>query len=147
VAEANLERTLIIVKPDGTSRGLVGEVISRFERAGFALAALRFARLAEATVREFYVEHECKPFYEPLVAFMTSGPVALLGLEREGAIERARQLCGKTNPLEAAPGSIRADLGLDGRRNTVHASDSVASARRELSLVLPEALEGFDWGE
>jgi len=135
------ERTLVIVKPDATARGLTGQIIARFEAAGFALVALRYQRLAEEAVREFYAEHRGKEFYEPLVAFMTSGPVALVGLERDGAIERARQLCGKTNPLEAAPGTIRADYWLDGRRNTVHASDSPASAQRELALVLPEALQ------
>jgi len=138
---AQVERTLVIVKPDGTARGLVGRILSRFEGAGFAPVALRCTRFTEELARQFYAEHEGKPFFAPLIAYMTSGPVALLGLEREQAIERARQLCGKTNPLEAAPGTIRADYGLDGRRNTVHASDSAASARRELALVLPEALQ------
>jgi len=134
------QRTQVIVKPDGVARGLVGEVISRFEAAGFSIIALRFTTLSGKLAREFYAEHREKAFYEPLVAYMTSGPVALIGLERAEAIERARQLCGKTNPLEAAPGTIRADLGVDGRRNTVHASDSPNSAERELRLVLPEAL-------
>jgi nucleoside-diphosphate kinase len=140
MSDATTERTLVIVKPDGVTRRLVGEIISRFEAAGFSLVALRFATLSEELAREFYAEHEGKGFYEPLIAFMTSGPVALIALERENAIERARQLCGKTNPLDAAPGTIRADYGLDGRHNTVHASDSPASAQRELALVLPEAL-------
>jgi len=138
---AATERTLVIVKPDGVARGLVGEIIARFEAAGFSLVALRFTALSEELAREFYAEHQGKDFYEPLIVFMTSGPVALICLERERAIERARQLCGNTNPLDAAPGTIRADYGLDGRRNTVHASDSPASAQRELALVLPEALE------
>jgi len=141
MSDAGTERTLVIVKPDGVRRGLVGQIISRFETAGFSLVALRFSTLSEGAAREFYAEHEGRIFYEPLIAFMTSGPVALIGLERDQAIERARQLCGKTNPLEAAPGTIRGDYGLDGRHNTVHASDSPASAQRELALVLPEALE------
>ena len=139
---SDIERTLVIVKPDGTERRLVGEIIARFERAGFALAALRHTRFTAELARQFYAEHEGKPFFESLIAYMTSGPVALLGLQRDQAIERARQLCGKTNPLEAAPGTIRADYGVNGQRNTVHASDSPASAQRELALVLPEALEG-----
>ena len=140
-APQQTERTLVIVKPDGTARGLVGEIISRFEGAGFALVALRYTAFTPELARQFYAEHDGKPFFEPLIGYMTSGPVALLGLERDQAIERARQLCGKTNPLEAAPGTIRADHGLNGQRNTVHASDSPASAQRELALVLPEALE------
>ena len=141
MSASEAERTLVIVKPDGTARRLVGEIISRFEAAGFTLVALRLTAFTEELARQFYAEHEGKEFFEPLIAYMTSGPVALLGLEREQAIERARQLCGKTNPLDAAPGTIRADYGLDRRRNTVHASDSPTSANRELALVLPEALE------
>ncbi|MGQ9732683.1 MAG: nucleoside-diphosphate kinase [Candidatus Zipacnadales bacterium] len=140
MAKTTPERTLIIVKPDGVARGLVGEVISRFEAAGFALVALRLTTLTERVAREFYAEHAGKPFYESLIEFMTSGPVALIGLERVEAIARARQMVGDTVPLKAAPGTIRADLGLDGQRNTVHASDSSTSAARELALVLPEAL-------
>jgi nucleoside-diphosphate kinase len=141
MSTAQIERTLVIVKPDGVARGLVGRIISRFEAAGFSLIALRFTRLSDGLAREFYAEHDGKDFFEPLIAFMTSGPVVLVALERDQAIDRARQLCGKTNPLEAAPGSIRADYGLDGRRNTVHASDSPASAQRELGLMLAEAVE------
>ena len=139
--DEQIERTLIIVKPDGVQRGLIGEVISRFEAAGFAVVGLRCESLTADAASEFYAEHREKDFYEPLVAYMTSGPVALVALEREGAIARARQLVGATNPMQAAPGTIRADLGLDGRRNTVHASDSPESAQRELGLVLPDALE------
>jgi nucleoside-diphosphate kinase len=141
MSTAQSERTLVIVKPDGVARGLVGQVISRFEATGFWLIAMRCTTLSDELAREFYAEHKGKDFFEPLIAFMTSGPVVLLALERDQAISRARQLCGKTNPLEAAPGSLRADYGLDGRRNTVHASDSPASARRELGLMLPEAVE------
>ena len=141
MSTSETERTLVIIKPDGVTRGLVGKILDRFEAAGFSLVALRFATLSGELVREFYAEHRGKPFYESLVAFMTSAPVVLLGLEGRQAIERARKLCGKTDPLEAAPGTIRADYGLDGQRNTIHASDSADSARRELALLLPEALE------
>lgn len=141
MAHAELERTLIIIKPDGVSRGLVGNITARFEAANFRIVGLRSTQLSEELAREFYDEHRGKDFFEPLIHFMTSGPIVLLGLERPDAIARARQLVGKTNPIEAAPGSIRADLGMDGRRNTVHASDSPASAERELGLMLPELLD------
>ena len=135
------ERTLIIIKPDGVSRGLVGNIIARFEAADFRIVGLRCTQLGEKLAREFYKEHLGKDFFEPLIDFMTSGPVVLLGLERPEAIARARQLVGKTNPIEAAPGSVRADLGVNGRHNTVHACDSPVSAQRELGLMLPELLD------
>lgn len=134
------ERTFIMIKPDGVERRLVGRIIERFERASFRLVALRFGQMSRETMQEFYREHEGKPFYEPLVRMISSGPVAMLALEREDAVARARQLVGKTNPAEAAPGTIRADFGLNGQQNTVHASDSPASAERELRLMLPDAL-------
>jgi nucleoside-diphosphate kinase len=137
---ATTERTLIIIKPDAVRRGLVGRVISCFEAADFALAAMRFGRLERATLEEFYGEHEGKPFFEPLVDMMSSAPVAAIVLERPDAISRARQLVGATDPARAAPGTIRADFGVNGRENTVHASDSPASAEREIRLLLPEAL-------
>jgi len=140
MASSDVQQTLIIVKPDGFERGLVGEILSRFETAGFSVVGLRRIRLSNELASEFYQEHAGKEFYDRLVAFMTSSPVALLALERDDAIARARQLVGKTNPLEAAPGTIRADLGLDGGRNTVHASDSPASAERELGLMMPEMI-------
>jgi len=135
------ERTFIMVKPDGVSRRLVGRIIERFELADFRLVAMRFATMPEATMREFYREHEGKPFYVSLVRVMSSGPVAMLAFERDDAVARARQLVGKTNPADAALGTIRADFGLNGQQNTVHASDSPASAERELRLMLPEALD------
>jgi nucleoside-diphosphate kinase len=134
------ERTFIMIKPDGVERRLVGRIIERFERASFRLVALRFGQMSRETMQEFYREHEGKPFYEPLVRMISSGPVAMLALEREDAVARARQLVGKTNPAEAAPGTIRADFGLNGQQNTVHASDSPASAERELRLMLLDAL-------
>jgi len=133
--DQSLERTLLIIKPDGVARGLVGEIIGRFERAAFGVVALKQLTLDDEAARRFYAEHEGKPFFLPLIAFITSGPIVALVLERDEAIARVRQLVGKTNPLEAAPGSVRADLGLDGQRNTVHASDSPASAAREIGLL------------
>lgn len=144
---SEIERTLVIVKPDGVARGLVGNILARFEAAGLSIVALRAARLAEEVAREFYAEHEGKAFYDSLITYMTSGPVVLVALEGRRAIGRVRQLCGKTDPLEAIPGTIRADFGLDGQQNTVHASDSPASAQRELALLLPEAVQGKEWGE
>ncbi len=141
MVSGDVERTLIIVKPDGFERGIVGQVISRFEAAGFAVVGLRCVQLEDGLAREFYQEHAAKDFFESLIAYMTSGPVALLGFQRNDAILRARQLVGKTDPLEAAPGSIRADLGLDGQRNTVHASDSPSSSARELGLLMPEMVQ------
>ena len=141
MAEQDLQRTLIIIKPDGVRRGLIGNIIGRFEAADFRVIGLRCMQLAEDVAQEFYREHVGKDFFESLIAFMTSGPVVLLGLERDDAIARARQLVGKTNPLEAAPGTIRADYGVNGQRNTVHASDSPESAARELGLMLPELLD------
>ncbi len=141
MAVTETERTLILVKPDGIKRGLVGRIISRFEAAGFTLVAMRFGHLPQETVEEFYGEHRGKPFYEPLVEMMSSDPVAAIVFERAEAIARARQLVGATDPAEAAPGTIRADLGIDGRHNTVHAADSPTSAEREIRLLLPEALD------
>ena len=141
MAEQNLQRTLIIIKPDGVQRGLIGGIIGRFEAADFRVIGLRCVELTEDLAQEFYREHVGKDFFESLIAFMTSGPVVLLGLERDDAIARARQLVGKTNPLEAAPGTIRADCGVNGQRNTVHASDSPESAARELGLMLAELLD------
>jgi nucleoside-diphosphate kinase len=134
-----VERTLIIVKPDAVERGRVGDVISRFERAGFSICATATLVLSRARAEEFYAEHVGKPFYERLVSYMTSGPVVVLALEAEGAIARARLLAGTTNPAEAAPGSLRGDYGLDNTRNSVHASDSPASAQRELRFFFPDA--------
>ena len=130
-----MERTLIIVKPDAVERGLVGEIIARFEAAGFAIVRMRFLVPPEELVRQFYAEHAQKWHFPRLIAYMTSGPCCYVELERENAIERARRLTGATDPEEAAPGTIRGDLGIDLPRNSVHASDCLAAARREIALV------------
>lgn len=133
-----MERTLVLVKPDGVSRGLVGEVISRMERKGLKLVAAKMVRPEEALVRTHYAEHEDKPFYAPLVDFLTSGPVMAMVVEGEGAIAVVRNVVGSTNPATAPPGTIRGDLGLQVSRNVAHASDSPTSASREIDLWFPE---------
>ncbi len=133
-----MERTLVLVKPDGVHRGLVGEVITRMERKGLKLVAARMLQPDAQLVETHYVEHEGKPFYRPLVDFLTSGPVMAMVVEGKGAIAVVRNVVGTTNPATAPPGTIRGDLGLQVSRNVVHASDSPASAEREIGLWFPE---------
>jgi nucleoside-diphosphate kinase len=129
-----MDRTLILVKPDAFARHLTGEIIARFERKGLQLAALKMMTLDEEIAKRHYAEHEGKPFFEPLVAFITSGPIVAMILEGPNAIEAARQLIGATDGIQATPGSIRGDFALEVRRNLVHGSDSPESAARETSL-------------
>lgn len=132
------QRTLVLLKPDAVRRGLIGEIIGRIERkAGWTIPALELRTLDEATLEAHYGEHKGKPFYEPLMGFMASGPVVALVVEGERAIEGVRQLAGPTDPIAAAPGSIRGDFGTIVRENLVHASDSEESAERELKLFFP----------
>jgi nucleoside-diphosphate kinase len=133
-----MERTLVLVKPDGVSRGLVGEVITRLERKGLKLVAAKLVWPGEELVQTHYAEHEGKPFYRPLVDFLTSGPVMAMVVEGEGAIAVVRNVVGPTDPSKAPPGTIRGDLGLQVSRNVVHASDSPASADREIGLWFPD---------
>lgn len=130
----SIERTLILCKPDAVSRGLVGEIVGRIERRGYVITALRLMQLDGDRAREHYGEHRSKPFFNDLVSFITSGPLVAMAVEGEDAIEGCRQLIGATNPLSAAPGSIRADLAQTIGRNLVHGSDSAASAQRELEI-------------
>jgi nucleoside-diphosphate kinase len=132
-----MERTLILVKPDAFARGLTGEIIARFERKGLRLAALKQMTMERELAERHYAEHKGKPFYEELVAFITSGPLVALVLEGERAVEAARQVIGATDPLAAAPGSIRGDYAISVGQNMVHGSDSVESARREVELFVP----------
>jgi nucleoside-diphosphate kinase len=133
-----MERTLVLVKPDGVRRGLTGEVIRRIEAKGYALVRLELRTATRQLLAEHYAEHEGKPFYEPLVEFMLSGPVAALVVEGERVIEGFRSLAGATDPTVAAPGTIRGDLGRDWglkvQQNLVHGSDSVESAAREIGI-------------
>ena len=133
-----MDRTLILVKPDAYARGLTGEIISRFERRGLRICALRRIELSRETAERHYEEHYGKPFFEPLVEFITSGPLVALILEGPRAVEAARQIIGATDPLEAAPGSIRGEFALDTRTNLVHGSDSAESAAREVRIFFPD---------
>ncbi|MFF3289567.1 nucleoside-diphosphate kinase [Streptomyces sp. NPDC003023] len=132
------QRTLVLLKPDTVRRGLVGEVIGRIERkADWKIAALELRQLDRATLEQHYAEHVGRPFYEPLVEFMLSGPVVALVVDGERVIEGVRQLAGPTDPIAAAPGSIRGDFGTIVRENLIHASDSEESAIRELKIFFP----------
>ncbi|MDQ3932556.1 MAG: nucleoside-diphosphate kinase [Actinomycetota bacterium] len=131
------EQTLILVKPDGVRRGLVGEVIRRIERKGYRLRSLQQMVLDRATAETHYAEHEGKEFFRELVDFITSGPLVAMCVEGEDAIQGMRQLMGATSPLEAAPGSIRGMYGTDISENIVHGSDGPESAQRELELFFP----------
>ncbi|WP_107771530.1 nucleoside-diphosphate kinase [Nocardioides sediminis] len=135
------ERSLVLVKPDGVRRGLTGEVVRRVEAKGYRLVALELRPATRELLAEHYAEHEGKPFYEPLVEFMLSGPVAAMVLEGERCIEGFRSLAGATDPTVAAPGTIRGDLGRDWgekvQQNIVHGSDSPESAAREIGIWFP----------
>ena len=134
-----MQRTLILVKPDAFARNLTGEIIARFERKGLALAALKLTTLTREIAEQHYAEHNGKPFFGELVEFITSGPLVAMVLEGESAIEAARQLIGATNPLQAAPGSIRGDYAIAVGQNMVHGSDSPESAAREVALFFGES--------
>ncbi|MFZ2012999.1 MAG: nucleoside-diphosphate kinase [Nocardioides sp.] len=133
-----MERTLVLVKPDGVRRGLVGEVIRRIEDKGYTLARVELRTATRELLAEHYAEHEGKPFYEPLVEFMSSGPVVAMVVEGQHVVESFRSLAGATDPTKAAPGTIRGDLGRDwgtpAQQNIVHGSDAVESAEREIAI-------------
>jgi nucleoside-diphosphate kinase len=133
-----MDRTLILVKPDAFARGLTGEIIARFERKGLRIVALRHMTLERELAGRHYAEHEGKPFYGELVDFITSGPLVALVLEGDESVTAARQVIGATNPLEAAPGSIRGDFAIAVGQNMVHGSDSPESAEREAALFFGE---------
>lgn len=131
------ERTLILVKPDGVSRGLVGDVVARIERKGLTLSALELRTIDRATAAEHYAEHEGKPFYDDLMSFITRGPLVAIVAEGERAIDAFRQLAGATDPVKATTGSIRGDFATLTNRNIVHGSDSAESAEREIAIFFP----------
>jgi nucleoside-diphosphate kinase len=133
-----MDRTLILVKPDAFARGLTGEIISRFEDKGLKIVALKHMVVTEDLAKQHYAEHEGKPFFGELVEFITSGPIVAMVLEGEEAIRAARQVIGATNPLEAAPGSIRGDYAIAVGQNMVHGSDAPESGRREAALFFPD---------
>ena len=137
-----MERTLILVKPDGVKRKKVGEVLSRVEKKGYAIAALKMMSADRALLTQHYAEHEGKPFFEPLLEFMASGPIVAVVVEGNRVIEGFRKLAGATDPTIAEPGTIRGDLARDQGtkvvQNIVHGSDSLESATREISIFFPE---------
>lgn len=134
-----MERTLVLVKPDGVSRGLVGEVISRIERKGLTLVAMQLRTVDRALAEQHYAEHDGKPFFESLLEFITSGPVVAAVVAGPRAVAAFRQIAGGTDPVDkATPGSLRGDFALETQSNLVHGSDSVASADREIKLWFPE---------
>jgi nucleoside-diphosphate kinase len=134
-----LERTLVLVKPDGMQRGLAGEIIHRLERRGLRIVGLKLLQVDRALAERHYGEHVGKPFYEGLVGYITACPIVAACFEGTDAVETVRNTMGKTNPRDAAPGTIRGDFGLEIGRNLIHGSDSLASAERELALFFAPA--------
>jgi nucleoside-diphosphate kinase len=133
-----MDRTLILVKPDAFARGLTGEIVARFERKGLEIVALRGLTVTRELAEQHYAEHSERPFFGELVEFITSAPIVALVLEGKDAVKAARQVIGATDPLEAAPGSIRGDYAVEMGQNMVHGSDSAESAAREAGLFFPE---------
>lgn len=129
-----MERTLVIIKPDAVQRGLIGPIVTRFERRGLRIVGMKLMQIDDALARRHYAIHEGKPFYEPLIAYITSGPVVVMVLEANDAINTVRRTMGATKPVEAAPGTIRADFGLEVGRNLVHGSDGAETAASEVEL-------------
>ena len=129
-----MERTLILVKPDAVQRGLIGEIITRFERRGLQIVGMKMMNVGAALAREHYKEHVGKPFFKGLVSYISSTPIVAMVVEGKNAVEVCRSTIGATNPVAATPGSIRGDLGVEVGRNLVHGSDSVKSGRREVRL-------------
>jgi len=139
-----LERTLVILKPDAVQRALVGRILARFESKGLKLAALKMVRLDRAAAERLYAPHKGKPFYEPLLRFVTSGPSVLVCLEGKGAVAAVRKMLGATFGPDADPGTVRGDFGVSNRFNLAHASDSPETAAKEISLFFkPDEL--LDW--
>jgi nucleoside-diphosphate kinase len=135
-----VETTLVLVKPDGVSRGLCGEILARFEHRGYELRGARLLRITRALAGRHYAEHRGKPFFGELVSFITSGPVLALAVKGEDAIAGVRAMMGPTHPKDAPPGTIRGDYATLLGENIVHGSDSRASAKRELALFFPDGL-------
>ncbi len=130
----DLERTLILLKPDAVARGLIGEIVSRYERKGLVIESAKLVQVSEALAKKHYAEHEGKPFFPGLVKYIMAGPTFAMVVAGRDAVAQCRALNGATDPKKAAPGTIRADLAMDIGRNLVHASDSVESAKREIEL-------------
>jgi len=141
----DLERTLVLVKPDGVQRGLVGTILGRFEATGMKIVGMKFMQVSEALAQRHYAEHEGKPFYEGLVSYITSAPIVALCLEGPDAIAVTRKLMGSTSPNEAAPGTIHGDFGVEISRNLVHGSANAEDAAREVGLFFTDG-EQIDYG-
>ena len=140
-----MERTLVLVKPDGVQRGLLGEIISRFERTGLKLVALKMLQMDREMAGKHYAIHQGKPFFEGLVSFITSRPLVAAVFEGKNAVEVVRKTMGATDPVKAAPGTIRGDLALDIGRNVVHGSDSIENAQKEIELFFsPEEIISYE---
>ena len=140
-----MERTYLMVKPDGVQRGLCGEIVSRFEKKGLKLVAMKLMVIPKETAETHYGEHKGKKFFDSLISYITSGPVLAMLWEGENAVAVCRQMMGKTNPQESAPGTIRGDYGMQVGMNIIHGSDSVESAEREISIFFrPEELVSYD---
>ncbi|MFP4000656.1 MAG: nucleoside-diphosphate kinase [Thermoplasmata archaeon] len=133
-----METTFLMVKPDGVQRGLVGEVISRIEDRGLRIVGMKMMHIERSRAEEHYAEHEGKDFYEPLLDYITSGPVVAMAVKGDSAISLIRNMVGATDPADAGPGTIRGDYGIDIGRNIVHAADSKNSAERELDIFFDE---------
>ncbi|WP_346216314.1 nucleoside-diphosphate kinase [Caldifermentibacillus hisashii] len=133
-----MEKTFLMVKPDGVQRGLIGEIVSRFERKGFQMVGAKLMQIPTSVAEQHYGEHKGKPFYDELVSFITSGPVFAMVWQGENVIATARQMMGATNPKDALPGTIRGDYGVTVGKNIIHGSDSLESAKREISLFFKE---------
>ena len=129
-----MERTCIIIKPNAVQRELIGDIISRFEKRGVKISAMKLILIDKMTAEKHYSEHIEKKFYHPLIKFITSGPSVVMILEGDQAVEIVRQMCGTTDPLQADPGTIRGDYGMSIRQNIIHASDSLESAEREIEI-------------
>ena len=133
-----MERTLVIVKPDGVQRGLVGPIISRLEQRGLKIVAMKMMQMDKPLAEKHYAVHEGKPFFEPLVEYITSGPVVLMVVEGEDVVQMVRQTVGATDPAKAAPGTIRGDFGVTIGRNLIHASDAPETGVQEVALFFAE---------
>ena len=134
-----MERTLVIIKPDAVQRGLIGQIITRFEQRGLRIAAMKLIQMDRALAERHYAIHRGKPFYEPLLDYITSSPVVVMVLEGRNAIEIVRRTMGATNPVEATPGTIRADFGVEIGRNLTHGSDGPETAATEVALFFDES--------
>ena len=139
-----MERTLVIIKPDGVQRGLIGKVITRLERRGLKIVALKMMQISKELAAKLYAVHVGKPFYKGLIDYITSSPVVVMAIEAPRAVEVVRRTMGATNPAEAAPGTIRADLALETGRNLIHGSDSPETAAFEVGLFFNDA-EILSW--